>query len=59
MNASFIANVERILWLYGLPLDPAFLVVCFDECHCFLAGDTIDPIAIQTEKVAKENCASL
>lgn len=57
MNAGFIANMERILWLYSLPLDPEFPVVCFDERPCFLIGDTIDPIAMQTGKVAKENYA--
>lgn len=55
MNASFIANMERILWLYALPLDPKFPVVCFDERPCFLIGDTIAPIPMEVGKVSKEN----
>lgn len=57
MNAAFIANMERILWLYALPYDEKFPVVCFDERPCFLIGDTIGPITMQTGKVAKENYA--
>jgi hypothetical protein len=57
MNAAFIANMERILWLYALPYDEKFPVICFDERPCFLIGDTIEPIAMQTGKVAKENYA--
>jgi hypothetical protein len=55
MNASFIANMERILWLYSLPYDKKYPIVCFDERPCFLIGDTVEPIAMQTGKVAKEN----
>lgn len=57
MNAAFIANMERILWLYSLPFDPKFPVVCFDERPCFLIGDTVAPIPMQPAKVAKENYA--
>jgi hypothetical protein len=57
MNASFIANMERILWLYSLPYDKKYPIVCFDERPCFLIGDTVEPIAMQTGKVAKENYA--
>ena len=57
MNAIFIAHMERILWLYGLGYDERYPVICFDERPCFLIGDTIAPIAMQTGKVAKENYA--
>lgn len=57
MNAAFIANMERILWLYSLPYDEKYPVVCFDERPCFLIGDTIEPLAMQTGKVARENYA--
>ena len=57
MNASFIANMEHILWLYALPYDEKLPVICFDERPCFLIGDTIEPISMQTGKVAKENYA--
>lgn len=49
--------MERILWLYSLPYDPAYPVVCFDERPCFLIGDAIDPIAMQTGQVRKEHYA--
>lgn len=57
MNAAFIANMERILWLYAQPYDEKYPVVCFDERPCFLIGDTIEPISMQTGRVAKENYA--
>ncbi len=57
MNAAFIANMERILWLYSLAYDEKYPVLCFDERPCFLIGDTIEPLAMQTGKVAKENYA--
>ena len=31
MDAVFIARMERILWLYSLPYDPLFPVLCYDE----------------------------
>jgi hypothetical protein len=39
--------MERLLWLYGLPLDPRFPVVCFDERPCFLIGETIEALAMK------------
>jgi len=49
--------MEQILWLYGLPYDPLFPVVCFDERPCFLIGDKVEPLALQTGKVRKEHYA--
>jgi len=49
--------MERILWLYSLPYDPQYPVVCFDERPCFLIGDVVDAIAIQTGKPRKEHYA--
>jgi len=43
------------LWLYALPYDPSYPVVCFDERPCFLIGDRIEPIAMQTGQVRKEH----
>lgn len=57
MDARFLACMERILWLYALPYDSGYPVVCFDERPCFLIGDTVEPIAIQTGRVAKEHYA--
>jgi hypothetical protein len=47
--------MEQILWLYGLPYDPHYPVLCFDERPCFLIGDTVEPLALQSGQVYKEH----
>lgn len=47
--------METLLWLYALPYDEQFPVVCFDERPCFLIGEEIEPISMQTGKVAKQH----
>lgn len=49
--------MEQILWLYSLPYDPLYPVVCFDERPCFLIGDIVDPIVMQTGQVRKAHYA--
>jgi hypothetical protein len=49
--------MEQLLWLYALPYDPQYPVVCFDERPCFLIGDKVEPLALQTGKVRKEHYA--
>lgn len=49
--------METILWLYALPYDPLFPVVCYDERPCFLIGDVMVPIAMEKGKVRKEHYA--
>ena len=49
--------MERTLWLYALPYDPSYPVICFDERPCFLIGDIIEPIAMQSGKIKKEHYA--
>jgi len=49
--------MELILALYGLPYDLAYPVVCYDERPCFLIGDQIEPVAMQTGQVRKEHYA--
>ena len=49
--------MEHLLALYALPYDPDYPVVCFDERPCFLIGDRVDPIALQSGKVQKEHYA--
>lgn len=49
--------MEHILWLYSLPHDPAYPVVCFDERPCFLIGETVEPLSMQSGQVAKEHYA--
>jgi transposase len=49
--------MEEILQLYALPYDPNYPVVCFDERPCFLIGQTIEPLAMQSGQVRKEHYA--
>jgi hypothetical protein len=57
MDSHFLAHMEQILNLYSLPYDPAYPVICFDERPCFLIGDQIDPLVMQTGQVRKEHYA--
>ncbi len=49
--------MERLLWLYALPYDPQYPVICFDERPCFLIGDVVDAQAMQAARVAREHYA--
>jgi hypothetical protein len=49
--------METILALYALPYDPDYPVVCFDERPCFLIGDEVEPLALQSGQVRKEHYA--
>lgn len=49
--------MERLLALYGLPYEPRYPVLCFDERPCFLIGDCVEPQALQTGRVRKEHYA--
>lgn len=49
--------MEHILALYALSYDPAYPVVCFDERPCFLIGEAIEPLALQSGRVRKEHYA--
>ncbi len=49
--------MEQILKLYALDYDELYPVVCFDERPCFLIGDIVDAIAMQTGQVRKEHYA--
>ena len=49
--------MEQILALYALPYDPLYPVICLDERPCFLIGDKVAPLAMQTGQVLKEHYA--
>ena len=49
--------MEDVLHQYALPYDPLRPLICFDERPCFLIGDRIEPIAMQTGQVRKEHYA--
>lgn len=57
MNSTFIAKMEQVLWLYQQIYEPEYPVVCFDERPCFLIGDSVESISMQTGKVKKEHYA--
>lgn len=57
MNALFIARMENILWLYGLPFDELYPVVCFDERPCFLIGEIVPGIEMKAGQPRRENYA--
>lgn len=47
--------MERLLWLYSLPVDRRFPVVCFDERPCFLIGNTVAALALKAGSPRKEH----
>ena len=57
VDSAFLAKMECLLWLYGLDYDEHYPVVCFDERPCFLIGDVVQPIAMQSGLAAKEHYA--
>jgi len=57
MDSIFIARMERILWLYGLPYDPCFPVLCYDERPCFLIGEAVTALAMKAGQVARHHYA--
>jgi hypothetical protein len=57
LNAHFLAQMEQILWLYSLPYEPSYPVLCFDQRPCFLIGERVEPRALQCGQVRKEHYA--
>jgi hypothetical protein len=57
INAHFLAHMERLLWLYAVPYDPLYPVVCFDERPGFLIEDVMAPLPMQSGHVRKEHYA--
>jgi DDE superfamily endonuclease len=57
MDANFIARMEQILHLYGLPYDATFPLVCFDERPCFLIGETVAGLGMKASQVARQHYA--
>ena len=47
--------MERLLWLYSLPVDSRFPVVCFDERPCFLIGDRVVALEMKAGSPLKEH----
>ena len=57
MGAAFLSKTETLLWLYGLPYDVAYPVVCFEERPCFLIGEQVESLSRQTGRVRKQHSA--
>lgn len=55
MDALFLSRMEKILWLYQLPIDERFPVVCFDERPCFLIGETVAGLDMKAGQPARED----
>jgi DDE superfamily endonuclease len=55
ITAAFLAQMERLLWLYSLPLDARFPVVCFDERPCFLIGERVAALEMKAGAPHKEH----
>lgn len=57
MNAMFLQRMENLLYLYGLPYDPDYPLVCFDERPCYLIGDILEELLMKPGKVSKQHYA--
>ena len=53
MSSEYVANMEDVLDLYALPLDPSYPQVCFDERPVQLLSDVYDPIPAQPGQVRR------
>lgn len=55
MDALFIAQMERILWLYALEYNAEYPVVCFDERPCFLIGEAVTGFSMKPKQPKRED----
>jgi hypothetical protein len=49
--------MEQLLSLYAQPYDAQHPVICFDERPCFLIGEQIAPLMMQSGRVRREHYA--
>lgn len=47
--------MEELLWLYAQDYDAHYPVVCFDERPCFLIGDVLTPVPMESGQVKREH----
>jgi hypothetical protein len=47
--------MESLLWLYSLPFDARFPVVCFDERPCFLIGERVAALEMKAGSLRREH----
>jgi hypothetical protein len=55
MDALFISQMERILWLYALPFDQDYPVLCFDERPCFLIEEIVTGLQMKPQHPKRED----
>jgi recombinational DNA repair ATPase RecF len=55
LDALFLARMEQLLYLYALPYDEHYPVVCFDERPCFLIGVRVEGLALKAGQAAREH----
>lgn len=55
MDALFISRMELILWLYALPFDHEYPLVCFDERPCFLIEEIVKGLEMKAGEPKREN----
>jgi hypothetical protein len=47
--------MEQLMYLYVLPYDARYPVVCFDERPCFLIGERVEGLAMKAGQAAREH----
>jgi hypothetical protein len=47
--------MEQLLYLYALPYDAWYPVLCFDERPCFLLGERMEGLALKAGQAAREH----
>lgn len=57
LDATFVARLEQILYLYALPYDGQYPLICFDERPCFLIGDSVTGLAMKAGQAARQHYA--
>ena len=51
----FLARREQLLYLYALPYEERYPVVCFEERPCFLIGERVEGLARKAGQAAREH----
>jgi hypothetical protein len=57
LDATFIARLEQILYLYGLPFDAHYPMICFDERPCFLIGEVVAGLEMKAGRAVRQHYA--
>ncbi|HYO92025.1 MAG TPA: IS630 family transposase [Pyrinomonadaceae bacterium] len=55
MTGEYLARMEDLLHLYGLPYDEKRPLICFDELPVQLLGDVVAPLGMKPGKLRRED----